>query len=51
MPRPPSPPALLTTAARAGVLSQPIGAYRLGHLRLSLSVNAFLDRIDVLRLV
>jgi len=29
-----------------GVLSHPIGACRMGHLRLSLSVNAFLDHID-----
>src|SRR5438270_13845088 len=46
IPRPPRPPALLTAAARAGVLSQPIGAWRMGHLRLSLSVKAFLDHMD-----
>src|ERR1700704_3749456 len=49
MPRPPRPPALLTAAARAGVLSQPIGACRMGHLRLSLSVNAFLDHMAFLQ--
>src|ERR1043166_2034021 len=46
IPRPPRPPALLTAAARAGVLSPPIGACRIGHLRLSRSVNAFLDHMD-----
>src|SRR5207253_10927990 len=45
IPTPPRPPALLTAAARAGLLSQPIGAWRMGHLRLSLSVKAFLDHM------
>src|SRR5436190_2405380 len=40
MPSPPSPPALLTAAASAGVLALPIGACRIGHLRFSLSVRA-----------
>jgi len=34
--------------ASAGVLSHPIGACRIGHLRSSLSVNAFRDHIGVL---
>jgi hypothetical protein len=32
---------LLTAAASAGVLSQPMGACRIGHLRVSRSVKAF----------
>src|SRR5437763_15761132 len=39
MPSPPSPPALLTAAATAGVLALPIGACRIGHLRFSRSVS------------
>src|ERR1051326_5414534 len=41
MPSPPSPPALLTAAANAGVLALPIGACRIGHLRFNRSVSAF----------
>ena len=41
MPSPPRPPALVTAAASPGVLALPIGACRIGHLRFSLSVNAF----------
>src|SRR3954447_25797621 len=48
MPRPPRPPALLTAEASAGVLSHPMGACRIGHLRSSLSVNALRDHIGVL---
>src|ERR1700726_239361 len=47
MPRPPRPPASVTAAASAGVLSLPLGACRIGHLRFSLSVNAFADHIRV----
>src|SRR5437870_12752036 len=46
IPRPPRPPAVLTAAASAGVLSQPIGAWRMGHLRLSLWEKRFLAHID-----
>src|SRR5436190_16479855 len=35
MPSPPSPPALLTAAASAGVLALPIGACRIGHWLLT----------------
>src|SRR6187200_2761001 len=37
---------IATAAARAGVLSQPIGAWRMGHLRLSRSVKAFLAHME-----
>src|ERR1051326_6174201 len=45
MPSPPSPPALLTAAAKAGVLALPIGACRIGHLRFNRSVSAFQGHI------
>src|SRR5215471_9216837 len=45
MPKPPSPPALVTAAARAGVLALPIGACRMGHLRLRLSVRVFVGHM------
>src|SRR5690349_24558759 len=45
MPRPPSPPALLTAAASAGVDSQPMGDCRIGHLSPSRSVKAFFDHM------
>src|SRR5215470_16405155 len=48
MPSAPSPPALLTAAARAGVVIEPIGACRIGHLRFSLSVGALLDHMPLL---
>src|SRR5215470_20381944 len=44
----PRPPALLTAAARAGLLSPPIGACRMGHFRFSFSVSAFLDHMPLL---
>ena len=47
IPRPPSPPALVTAAASAGVLALPIGACRIGHLRFSLSVKVLIDHIRV----
>src|SRR5215472_8272721 len=47
MPRPPSPPALVTAAAKAGVLALPIGACRMGHFRLRLAVKAFVGHICV----
>ena len=45
MPMPPSPPALLTAAASAGVLSHPMGACSMGQRMLSLSVKAFWDHM------
>src|SRR6516165_10296237 len=47
MPRPPSPPALVTAAASAGVLALPIGACRIGHLRFSLSVKVLIGHLRV----
>src|SRR5712671_3142474 len=41
IPMPPRPPALLTAAARAGVVIIPIGARMIGNLRLSRSVRRF----------
>ena len=41
MPMPPSPPALLTAAASAGVLSHPMGAWKIGQRMFSRSVKAF----------
>src|SRR5580704_4429287 len=41
MPMPPSPPALLTAAASAGVVMMPIGAWMIGNLSFSLSVSGF----------
>src|SRR5437763_6078377 len=49
MPSPPSPPALLTAAASAGVLALPIGACRIGHLRFSRSVSEFDGHIASVR--
>src|SRR5215831_4847200 len=47
MPSPPSPPALVTAAASPGVLALPIGACRIGHLRLRRSVKAFVGHMRV----
>src|SRR5947208_3483202 len=41
MPMPPSPPALLTAAASAGVVMMPIGAWMIGNRSFSLSVRGF----------
>src|SRR5205085_7118084 len=41
MPIPPSPPALLTAAASAGVVMIPIGAWMMGNLSFSLSLRGF----------
>src|SRR5215831_20603861 len=41
MPMPPRPPALLTAAARAGVVIIPIGASMIGNLRFSRWVRGF----------
>jgi len=46
MPSPPSPPALLTAAASAGVLISPIGACMIGHSRCSRSVSALDDHMN-----
>jgi hypothetical protein len=48
MPSPPSPPALLTAAASAGVLMSPIGACMIGHLRRSRSVSALAGHMGFL---
>lgn len=42
---PPSPPALLTAAASAGVLMIPIGAWMIGQFKRSRSVSSLVDRI------
>jgi hypothetical protein len=47
MPSPPRPPALVTAAASPGVLALPIGACRIGHLRFSFSVKAFVGHMRV----
>ncbi len=47
MPMPPSPPALLTAAARAGVLSHPMGACSMGQRMLSFSVKVFWGHMHV----
>jgi hypothetical protein len=39
MPMPPSPPALLTAAAIAGVVMMPIGAWKIGNLSFSRSAE------------
>src|SRR5438045_1653836 len=45
IPSPPRPPALVTAAASRGVLALPMGACRIGHLRFSLSVKAFVGHM------
>ncbi len=49
IPRPPRPPALLTAAANAGVLIEPIGACRIGQRRFSRSVSALRGHIVLLQ--